>query len=56
MIKLIKSVYKLTEQKTYEVDEEVDFGKDTNQYLLDKGYAEEIRKVTKERKRTIKKK
>jgi hypothetical protein len=56
MIKLIKSVYKLTEKKTYNIGEEVDFGKETNQNLLDQGYAEEIKKVTKERKRTIKKK
>ena len=56
MIKLIKSVHRLEEDKVFNADEEVDFGKETNQYLLDQGYAEEIRKVTKERKRTIKKK
>ena len=56
MIKLIKSVYKLTEQKTYKVGEEVDFGKEINDKLIKTGYAREINKVTKERKRTIKKK
>ena len=56
MIKLIKSVYKLTEQKKYKVGEEVDFGKEINDKLIKTGYAIEIKKVTKERKRTIKKK
>ena len=51
MIKLIKSVYKLTEQKTYKVGEEVDFGKEINNKLIKTGYAREINKVTKERLR-----
>ena len=56
MIRLIKSVYKHTEQKTYKVNEEVDFGKEINNRLIETGYAREIKKETKERKRTIKKK
>ena len=56
MIKLIKSVYKLTEQKTYKVGEEVDFGKEINDKLIATDYAREIKKETKERKRTINKK
>ena len=34
----------------------VDFGKEINDKLIKTGYAREIKKVTKERKRTIKKK
>tara|TARA_R110002074_G_C11975392_1_gene611205 strand:- start:4 stop:174 length:171 start_codon:yes stop_codon:yes gene_type:complete len=56
MIKLIKSVHRLEGDKVFKVGEEVDFGEETNKYLISKGYAEEIKKVTKERKRTIKKK
>ena len=56
MIKLIKSVYKLTEKKVYSIGEEVDFGKEANNKLIETGFAVEVKKVTKERKRTIKKK
>jgi len=56
MIKLIKSVHRLKEDKVFQVGETVDFGKETNAKLIITGYAEEIKKATKERKRTIKKK
>jgi hypothetical protein len=37
MIKLIKSVYKLNEKKTYNIGEEVDFGKETFRPRLCRG-------------------
>ena len=56
MIKLIKSVHRLKEDNVFKIGEIVDFGKETNDKLILSGFAEEIKKVTKERKRTIKKK
>ena len=56
MIKLMKSVHRRKDDKVFRVGEEVDFGKEINDRLVKTGYAEEIRKVTKERKITIKKK
>tara|TARA_R110002167_G_scaffold147336_1_gene339467 strand:+ start:1270 stop:1440 length:171 start_codon:yes stop_codon:yes gene_type:complete len=56
MIKLIKSVHRRKDDKVFKVGEEVDFGKEINDRLILTGYAVEIKKETKERKRTIKKK
>tara|TARA_B110000967_G_C18661669_1_gene448480 strand:- start:615 stop:785 length:171 start_codon:yes stop_codon:yes gene_type:complete len=56
MIKLKKKVHRRKDDKTFKVGEEIDFGKEINERLIKDGYAVEIKKVTKERKRTIKKK
>ena len=56
MVKLIKSVHIRKDDKVFKVGEEVDFGKEINERLIKTGYAEEIKKATKELKRTIKKK
>ena len=56
MVKLIKSVHRRKDDKVFKVGEEVDFGKEINDRLIESGYAVEIKKVTKELKRTIKKK
>ena len=49
MIKLIKSVHRRKDDKVFRVGEEVDFGKEINDRLVKTGYAEEIKKVTKEK-------
>ena len=54
MIKIIKDIFKLSEQKTYKIGDVADFGAKDNKRLINEGVAELIVKDTKQRKRTIK--
>jgi hypothetical protein len=54
MIKIIKDIFKLSEQKTYKIGDVADFGAKDNKRLISEGVAELIVKDTKQRKRTIK--
>jgi hypothetical protein len=54
MIKIIKDIFKLSEQKSYKIGVVADFGKKDNERLIEEGVAVLIVKETKQRKRTVK--
>ena len=54
MIKIIKDIFKVSEQKTYKIGDVADFGKEENKALVKQGVAEVVVKETKQHKRTTK--
>lgn len=54
MILVIKSFYKATEKQQCNKGEKFDFGEDENKRIVNLGYAEFVKKQTKQRKQSIK--
>ena len=51
MIKITKRIYKVSEDKYYEVNSEIDFGKEENERIVKLGFAKHIKKVVKKTKK-----
>ena len=50
MIVVTKRIYKIDENKYYEIDSKVDFGKEENARIVGLGFADNVKKTRKTKK------